>query len=63
MLSGCRELAVWDDKLVRYGDLSGQFFLSKDDIGKSRLECTFNKLQELNTYVKMTRLSYNALEL
>lgn len=27
VLSGCKELAIWDDKLVKYSDLSGQFFL------------------------------------
>lgn len=28
VLSGCKELAIWDDKIVKYSDLSGQFFLS-----------------------------------
>ena len=45
VLSGCREIAVWDDRLVSYSDLSGQFFLSEEDINKSRLESCFNKLQ------------------
>jgi hypothetical protein len=37
VLSGCRQLSVWDDKPVKYTDLSGQFFLSTNDVGQSRL--------------------------
>ena len=55
VLSGCRELAIWDDKPVNYSDLSGQFFLGEEDLGKSRLDSSFYKLQELNHYVKMTK--------
>lgn len=63
VLSGCREISIWDDKLTTYSDLSGQFFLGEQDVGKSRLEATFHKLQELNNYVKMTKLQYNPSEL
>lgn len=59
VLSGCKELAVWDDKLVKFSDLSGQFFLTESDVDKPRLDSTFYKLQQLNHYVKMTRLEYS----
>lgn len=45
VLSGCKELAVWDDKLVKFSDLSGQFFLTESDVDKPRLDSTFYKLQ------------------
>ncbi len=29
VLSGCKELALWDNKLAEWDDLSGQFFLGE----------------------------------
>ena len=37
VLSGCKELALWDDKLTQWDDLSGQFFLGEEDVGHPRL--------------------------
>jgi molybdopterin/thiamine biosynthesis adenylyltransferase len=63
VLSGCREFAVWDDQETQWSDLSGQFFLGEADLGKSRLEGTIYKLQELNHYVKVSKFDYNSADL
>jgi hypothetical protein len=63
VLSGCKELAVWDGQEAQWEDLSGQFFLGEGDVGKSRLEGTIFKLQELNHYVKVSRYEYDPSDL
>lgn len=52
VLSGCKSLDIHDTKVARWEDLSGQFFLSEDDIGVNRAESSLTKLRELNYYVK-----------
>ena len=54
VLSGCKELVLQDNKLTTYYDLSSQFYLNENDIGKNRAECCIKKLQNLNYYVKVT---------
>ena len=34
-------------------DLSSQFYLTSEDVGKNRAEACFNKVSELNKYVNM----------
>ena len=53
VLSGCKELVIQDDKLTTFYDLSSQFFLNENDIGKNRAQCCVKKLQDLNYYVKV----------
>ena len=53
VLSGCRKLTICDDKLVSLEDLSGGFFYTEEDVGKSRLEAVLHKIRELNIYVKI----------
>ena len=38
------------------GDLSSQFYLTENDIGKPRDQCTLQKLAELNQYVPVKLL-------
>ncbi len=38
VLSGVNRLVIFDRELVTAQDLSGQFFLSESDIGKSRAQ-------------------------
>ena len=54
VLSGCKELVLQDNKLTTYYDLSSQFYLNENDIGKNRAECCIKKLQNLNYYVKVS---------
>jgi ubiquitin-activating enzyme E1 len=42
---------VHDKKPVEKRDLSAQFYLTEEDIGKNRAESCRDKLQELNTAV------------
>ena len=56
VLSGCKKLSIVDDKTVEWTDLSGQFFLSEEDIGKNRVDSCLHKIQELNYYVKVEKL-------
>ena len=53
VLSGIKRFTIHDNKKATYRDLSGQFFLSEEDIGKNRAEASLNKIQQLNYYVKV----------
>ena len=53
VLSGCKNLTIHDTKQTNFYDLSSQFYLNENDIGKNRAECSLKKLQELNLYVKI----------
>ena len=53
ILSGCKDITLHDTKITNAGDLSGQFFLGQDDIGKNRAEACLRKLKDLNNYVKV----------
>ena len=59
VLSGCKELVLQDNKLTTYYDLSSQFYLGENDIGKNRAESCIKKLQNLNYYVKVTHSKDN----
>lgn len=50
-LAGVKSLSLYDPKPVQIGDLSSQFFLREEDVGKSRAECSGPRLGELNQYV------------
>ena len=50
-LAGVKSLALYDPAEVTLQDLSSQFFLTTDDIGKGRAAATLPKLEELNQYV------------
>jgi hypothetical protein len=52
VLSGCKSFTLHDDKVTTNHDLSGQFFLYPEDIGKSRSHSCLPRLQQLNFYVR-----------
>lgn len=53
-LAGVKSLALYDPKPVEVQDLSSQFFLSEDDIGKPNADVTATKVLELNLYVPIS---------
>jgi ubiquitin-activating enzyme E1 len=61
-LAGVKSLTLCDPEKVAISDLSAQFFLHPDDVGKSRAEVTAPRVAELNSYTpvsihKSTRLT------
>jgi len=53
-LGGVKSLTIHDQANVTWSDLSSQYFLREDDIGKNRAEVTSPRLAELNTYVPLS---------
>ncbi|KAL3853736.1 hypothetical protein ACJMK2_017251 [Sinanodonta woodiana] len=51
VLGGVKSVTIHDEGKVAYSDLSSQFFLREEDIGKNRAEVTLPRLAELNNYV------------
>jgi ubiquitin-activating enzyme E1 len=49
-LAGVKSLSLFDPAKVTVSDLSAQFFLHPDDIGKPRAEVTAPRVAELNSY-------------
>ncbi|CAL5060894.1 unnamed protein product [Urochloa decumbens] len=56
-LAGVRSVTIHDVKNVDMWDLSGNFFLSEQDIGKNRAVACLSKLQELNNAVLVSALT------
>lgn len=52
LLSGVKNFFIHDNQKVQIEDLAGQFFLEESDLGKNRARACFDKLQQLNFYVK-----------
>ena len=57
MLAGVKSVTLHDEQTVQLRDLSSNFFLSDDDIGKNRALACVQKLQELNNAVLVSTLS------
>ncbi len=57
ILAGVRAVTVHDKKHVEKRDLSAQFYLTEEDVGKNRAEACREKLQELNASVAVTASS------
>ncbi|CAG0912219.1 unnamed protein product [Notodromas monacha] len=57
ILAGVRSVTLHDNRDVCWDDLSTQFYLSADDIGKNRAEACIEQLGALNSYVHTD--SYN----
>jgi len=53
VLSGVNKFTIHDKAKTSYRDLSGQFFLNEEDIGKNRAQASLNKIQQLNYYVNV----------
>lgn len=57
MLAGVKSVTLHDEQTVQLRDLSSNFFLSDDDVGKNRALACVQKLQELNNAVLVSTLS------
>jgi ubiquitin-activating enzyme E1 len=53
-LAGVKSLSLYDPAPVELKDLSTQFFLSQDDVGKPRATASAPRLAELNSYVPVS---------
>lgn len=53
ILSGISKLSILDNSNVKLEDLSDTYYLSKEDIGKNKLNCVINNLKSLNPYVNI----------
>lgn len=51
ILGGVKSVTLHDEAVCTIGDLSSQFYLSENDIGRNRAEASQKHLAELNTYV------------
>lgn len=51
ILGGVKSVTLHDSVACTYKDLSSQFYLTENDIGKNRAEVSCPKLAELNAYV------------
>jgi ubiquitin-activating enzyme E1 len=56
-LAGVKSVTLHDVENVEMWDLSGNFFLSEDDIGKNRAVACVAKLQELSNAVLISALT------
>ncbi|KAI1795152.1 ubiquitin activating enzyme [Ganoderma leucocontextum] len=56
ILAGVKSVTIYDPEPVQLSDLSSQFFLRQEDVGKSRAEVTVPRLAELNAYVPVRNL-------
>ncbi|CCF58176.1 hypothetical protein KAFR_0E00220 [Kazachstania africana CBS 2517] len=57
-LAGVKSLTLFDPEPVTLQDLSTQFFLNENDIGKKRDLASQSKLEELNAYVPIKVLDH-----
>ncbi len=53
-LAGVKSLAIYDPAPTAIADLSSQFFLHPEDVGKPRASVTAPRVAELNGYVPIT---------
>jgi ubiquitin-activating enzyme E1 len=53
-LAGVKSLTLYDPAPAAIADLSSQFFLQPQDVGKPRAEVTAPRVAELNSYVPVT---------
>ncbi|MEQ2246733.1 E1 ubiquitin-activating protein, partial [Ilyodon furcidens] len=54
ILGGVRSVTVHDQGVAEWRDLSSQFYLREEDLGKNRAEASQPRLAELNNYVSVT---------
>lgn len=60
VLAGVKSVTIYDPEPVTLQDLSSQFFLREEDVGKPRADVTVPRLAELNTYVPVRNLGGTA---
>lgn len=51
ILGGVKSVTLHDNAICTIGDLSAQYYLSENDVGKNRAEVSCKQLSELNNYV------------
>ncbi|KAJ3328789.1 hypothetical protein HDU76_009286 [Blyttiomyces sp. JEL0837] len=56
ILAGVKSVTLYDPEKVEIADLSSQFYLHKEDVGKPRAEACVARLAELNSYVPVSVL-------
>src|ERR1700710_1041443 len=49
-LAGVKSLSLWDSRPAELSDLSAQYFLHPEDVGKPRAAVTVPRVSELNPY-------------
>jgi ubiquitin-activating enzyme E1 len=57
ILAGVKAVTLQDEGKVELADLSSQFYLKEDDVGKNRAEACLERLKELNTAVSVTAIT------
>lgn len=60
-LAGVKSLTLYDPAPVEIANLSSQFFLRADEVGKPRDEVTTPRVAELNVYTPVTKLASDSL--
>lgn len=60
-LAGVKSLTLFDPNPVAIADLSSQFFLQTEDVGKRRADVTAPRISELNPYVPVTVFESDSL--
>uniref|UniRef100_A0AAR2J4U3 E1 ubiquitin-activating enzyme n=1 Tax=Pygocentrus nattereri TaxID=42514 RepID=A0AAR2J4U3_PYGNA len=54
ILGGVKSVTLHDQGVAEWQDLSSQFYLREEDLGKNRAEVSQGRLAELNSYVPVT---------
>jgi len=57
ILAGVKSVTLYDPEITQLSDLSSQFFLTEEDVGKRRDEASCPRLKELNNYVPVSVLN------
>ncbi|KAI8805595.1 hypothetical protein BJ742DRAFT_748592 [Cladochytrium replicatum] len=57
ILAGVKSVTLYDPAPAQIADLSSQFFLREEDVGKPRAAASLQRLAELNSYVPVRVLS------
>lgn len=53
-LAGVKSISLYDPEPAQIADLSSQFFLRPEDVGKPRAEVTAPRVAELNAYTPIS---------
>lgn len=62
ILAGVKSVTIWDCSSVELSDLSAQYYLKEEHVGKRRDECSLSQLADLNTYVPVRILDTQAVK-
>jgi ubiquitin-activating enzyme E1 len=60
-LAGVKSLSLWDPRPAEISDLSAQFFLHAEDVGKPRAAVTVPRVSELNPYTPIKEFPVTSL--